>query len=1091
MMEQTKRTEQGTPTLSWCIIARNCEDTIEATLKSLRERTPQAEIVIVDTCSSDSTPEIAKRFADVWEEYRGPRGDWSKDMPFFDDAAAARQRSFELASGRWRGWIDTDDRLPGPEETEALLKLNGRWKPEMGQRETIDTVGEPQSLESMLERVDREFSDQVTCIYAPYLYQRDEHNRALVWQSRERIVKWSDNWRWMEKSHEVLCPVDAVFGRRLDFSGLLFLHEKVHDEKAYAYALERHFKVLHDDYQAGERTTRRCLYLAQYSKALCPEREAEFIDAAHTASTTRLDRYRSKLSEAEYYIERGLYMDSVESLGAATELMPHLPDAWIVGGNAASMAEDWLRAQKWFERALECQVTDDSLINPRSLEIWYRVLLAGVDEKLAALHIRDGEMEAANLLYAKAECLLDTALRSDAIGPDLDRVATAYRQVHNARKGNEIAIAAAGFAAYLVDNDETAKVLDLLKAMPHTVEDHPIVIELERWSKRLVRHLTDPDAYNEFYLTSEEAGLQVPSPDFLIKTNSESSKTWTARAYWAAEIINRDCPNGTILDLGCYDGLSALPILELCPGIKYVGVDLNEEASQRFRDRIEAAGLSDRAQVIVNTTRLSSVDFLGDLMSQRDYEAFDLAMWFEVIEHVPVVAPYVESLTSCVKPGGQLLISTPWGAFDDGMPAQTETRDERGHVRAMTPRNFVTEMHAAYGGVRVQQLYRHCMGIQNGADTLHAAVHRPPRNHSPVAFAVCAALWEWNSTTVHKGGFGASEETICYLGEHLATDRDVDVFGPVPEEEVQRGVGYWPQVQLRKITPDTKIVVSRAPSWGTEAVDQLVGFKTHKILWLQDATYRDLNPEVAEQYQKIVCVGQWQRDVMHQAHGVPMEKMAVIGNFLLPQHYVINDPPPREPHHFIYASSPDRGLINLLRLWPEVLAMYPDATLDIFYGWRGMNRLGSGVLGGESWVSRHEKTRREYDALRWQKGVQERGMVSHAEIAREFMRASAWTYPTDFTETFCSNAVKARAAGCVPVTTGLAALNETAVCDQSVVIPFDESLGSLPAEYGEQWLEGLRRAVETSDTERHLMSRDAIAQYNISVMAAKWRAILD
>ena len=1097
---QTTRTETGTPTLSWCIIARNCEDTIEATLKSIRERTPQAEIVVVDTCSSDSTPEIAKKYADVFEVYTGPRGDWDKEMLAFDDAAAARQRSFELGSGVWRGWIDTDDILPGPDEVERLLKLNGRWKPDLGEREAIDTVGEPMTLEEMLCRVDKEFTGQINCIYAPYLYQRDEHDRAIVWQSRERIVKWSDNWKWMEESHEVLCPVDAIFGTRLDFSTLLFVHEKVHDASANTYALERHFKVLNDQYEKGDITTRRCIYLAQYAKVLCPEREAEFIDAAHASANGSLDRYRAKIAEAEYFIQRGLYVDSKEALGSATHLLPNIPDAWIVGANAAVLAEDWTRAREWLQNALKHQVGQDSLLVPRNMEIWYPVLLASVNEKLASIQLKNGDVETPNQMYLEAEKLLQGVLDSEAIGPDREKTAAIYRKVINARLGNDIAIGIAKHANYLVDNDEPAKVLDLLKAAPHTVEDHPIIIELERWSKRIITHLTDDAAYKQFYLDSEENGIQVESPIHLIKASSSASKEWTARAHWAAEIIARECPNGTILDLGCYDGLSALPILELCPNVKYVGIDLNKEASERLQARFDAAGFGDRTTVLVNPDA-TPVKFLRDLIVERG-ECFDIAMWFEVIEHVPDPEPYIRSLLGSVTHGGKLLISTPWGSFDDGMPANKDDRDERGHVRAMTARNFYDEMHHA--NADVGQLYRHEMACKNGADTMHASVTAVPRmkpvpgqpgnflatnRRAPVAFAVCSALWDWNSTTVHRGGFGASEETICYLAENLAENRTVDVFGPIPEEEVQGGVGYWPQSQLRHITPETTIVVSRAPGWGANTVDELVGFDCRKILWLQDAGYPDLTPEVAEAYKKIVCVGEWQMQRMHDVHGVPLEKMEVIGNFLMTEHFNVDDPPKREPHHFIYASSPDRGLINLLRLWPQVLEMYPDATLDIFYGWRGMNKLGSS--GGDAWVSRFENTRLQYEALRHQKGVVERGMVSHAQIARELMRAAAWTYPTEFTETFCSNAIKARAAGCVPVTTGLAALNETAVCEQSIVLPFDESVGRLPEGYSALWLEGLKKAVETSDAERKVMSDQAIGEYQIAVMAAKWRKLLD
>jgi len=1089
-MQTTKRTDSGTPTLSWCIIARNCESTIEATLKSLRERTPQAEIVVVDTCSSDSTPEIAKRYADVWEEYKGPRGDWDTEMLAFDDASAARQRSFEIASGTWRGWIDTDDILPGPEEVERLLKLNGQFRPDLGARETIDTVGEPITLEQMLLDVDEKYADEVKMINAPYLYQRDDADRALVWQTRERIVRWEEdnNWKWMEKSHEVLCPINAVFGTRIDFSGLLFVHEKVHDAAANHYALRRHFDVLIKQYDEGDKTTRRCLYLSQYAKVLCPEREAEFIDAAHENSGNRLDRYRSKIAEAEYYANRGLYTDHREALGAAVDLIPKLPDAWILGGQIALGAEDWGRARTWLENGLEHPVSAQSLLIPRQMQIWNRVQLAAVYEKLAGFQIAAGEFDEANLLYVLAENRLAEALCADSIGPDREKVAAIYRQIQNARHGNVHAIELAKVATYLVNNDEPAKVLSLIEAFPHTLEDHPVKIELERWSERLRVHLCDDAAYKHFYLTSEDVGQQQPSPEWMIQTKTEASRQWVARAYWAADIVAKYCPSGTILDVGCYDGLSCIPLMELCPDLKYVGIDLNEYASQRLRERFKKVGMEDRATVLVNPD-MDPTKFIADLVKERG-EKFDMAMWFEVIEHVPVIKTYTDALLGAVKPGGQLLITTPWGAFDDGLPAVFEhARDERGHVRAMTARNFYDEM--GHCGAEVGQLYNHVLDMRNGADTLHASVTKARRlTAPPVAFAVCTALWDWNSSEVHRGGFGASEETICYLGESLAWDRKVNVFGPTPEEEVQASVGYWPHAQLRHITPDTKVVVSRAPSWGTVALDELVGFETEKYLWLQDAQYDDLNRDVAANYKKIVCVGEWQKGMMHTRHGVPLAQMEVIGNFLLPEHFVLADRPKREPHHFIYASSPDRGLINLLRLWPEVLAMYPDATLDIFYGWRGINKLGSGVLGNDQWVSRFEKVRRDYEGLRYQKGIKEVGMVSHAQIAREFMRASAWLYPTSFTETFCSNAVKARAAGCVPVTTGLAALNETAICDQSIVIPFDETLPALPASYGPAWLEGVKQAVETSDAERDKMSVQAIAEYNVSVQAAKWRALL-
>jgi hypothetical protein len=43
--------------------------------------------------------------------------------------------------------------------------------------------------------------------------------------------------------------------------------------------------------------------------------------------------------------------------------------------------------------------------------------------------------------------------------------------------------------------------------------------------------------------------------------------------------------------------------------------------------------------------------------------------------------------------------------------------------------------------------------------------------------------------------------------------------------------------------------------------------------------------------------------------------------------------PKRNPYQLIYASSYDRGLDNLLNLWPKIKAQVPQASLKIFYGW--------------------------------------------------------------------------------------------------------------------------------------------------------------
>ncbi len=84
--------------LSLCMIVRDNEDTIEACLDSIYPWVD--EIIIVDTGSTDATPEICRRFGARMFEF-----------PWCDDFSAARNVSLEPARGDWVFWMDSDDTI--------------------------------------------------------------------------------------------------------------------------------------------------------------------------------------------------------------------------------------------------------------------------------------------------------------------------------------------------------------------------------------------------------------------------------------------------------------------------------------------------------------------------------------------------------------------------------------------------------------------------------------------------------------------------------------------------------------------------------------------------------------------------------------------------------------------------------------------------------------------------------------------------------------------------------------------------------------------------------------------------------------------
>jgi 2-polyprenyl-3-methyl-5-hydroxy-6-metoxy-1,4-benzoquinol methylase/glycosyltransferase involved in cell wall biosynthesis len=1046
---------------------------VEATLKSLRERTPQAEIVVVDTMSSDRTPEICQQYADIWIEYKGPRGDWSREMFAFDDASAARQKAFESATGVWRGWIDTDDRLVGPEEAERLLRLNGRWQPPIGDKRDGGAPGQA-GLEELLAFA-AEKTPQAPWVWAPYLYQRAEDGRAITWQHRERIVRWDleprwGRWKWHEAGHEVLAATKGV-PPKIELPHLLFVHEKVFDAESQYFSYARHFAILERQYRAGDVTTRRAIYLAEFARVLCPAREMEFLEAAKRTAATFHDRYVAELAIGGYYVRRGLHRDALEHFAAATHLRSDLPDAWFVGGEAWFRNKD-PRAIDWLEKGLAIPLDPTvSFANPRDAQIKYPSMLAEMYREASRHLVASGRQPEALAVLGKAKALAAQVLSSEAIGDDRQQAQGEHAAIENEERREQAMMAMRFLFDYLLANDESEKASKLVELYPWNAADHPILRAMEPVAERIRLHLEDAGAYRSFYEDAAKTNGLEPTPEEW--TTPEHS---LARAHWIIEWIRAHhlpTETVTVLDVGAWDGVIGLPLLQACPNVHYIGVEPNADARERLIARATKRGVGDRASVLAR---------LENYRGQAD-----VVLFTEVIEHVPDPGATLRDLADVCR--GVILLTTPWGSFDQGHPpAANEKGAARGHlahVRALLPRDLVrqAQMHVESAEYVASPTFY--------GDELRAVVR--PRQISPaaiagefsLAFAVSGALWDWNGSVVRRDGIGASEETIVYLAEALAAGgRHVNVFGPVPREEVCQGVGYWPREAIRKryLSGRGPLVISRAPYYLRTLEEQYPGISKGRrtVLWLQDAVYDDL-PETWSLYDRIVVVSEWHRQAMHERHGVPLGKMDVIYNFVLPEHFRIANPPGRRPDRFIYASSPDRGAIPLLKLWPRIRERLPEAEVRLFYGWKGAERLG--LQDDPGWARVYESTRREFEELRHQPGVFVHGLVNHPEIARAYLASGVWLYRTRFQETCCTAAIKARAGGCIPVYAPEAALTETAVSEASVAAPYEDE---------DTWVEAAVAAakVTADDPIRRRIADTAIAENHVGVAVEKWRGVL-
>ncbi len=111
------------PLLSLCMIVKNEAEYLETCLKLARPHVD--EIVVIDTGSTDGTQDIARRYADVFEEIEWP-----------NSFAAARNYSLDRASGQYILILDGD---------EYIADFNG-WK-------TLRLVLQEQQIAGILLRI--------------------------------------------------------------------------------------------------------------------------------------------------------------------------------------------------------------------------------------------------------------------------------------------------------------------------------------------------------------------------------------------------------------------------------------------------------------------------------------------------------------------------------------------------------------------------------------------------------------------------------------------------------------------------------------------------------------------------------------------------------------------------------------------------------------------------------------------------------------------------------------------------------------------------------------------------------------------------
>ncbi|MBS0616299.1 MAG: glycosyltransferase family 4 protein [Verrucomicrobia bacterium] len=323
----------------------------------------------------------------------------------------------------------------------------------------------------------------------------------------------------------------------------------------------------------------------------------------------------------------------------------------------------------------------------------------------------------------------------------------------------------------------------------------------------------------------------------------------------------------------------------------------------------------------------------------------------------------------------------------------------------------------------------------------------------------------WDPSSLERGISG-SEEAVIYMSEELAQlGYKVTVLGhPASDSPATANPRFI------DIDHDDGSKYDIAISWRKPTNAKQLKTRASKVyFWPHDPCNKRLTDKQIERIDGILWLSKWQRDQWISLNPSMAKFATIFGNGIRPSS---EKPSITNPYSCIYSSNYGRGLEILLDIWPEVKKEYPKATLDLYYGWKHWGHL----------TPEKEAHMRAQVAQLANLGVRDHGMVSHRELESAHAHTSLWTYPCIAPETFCITALRAQAAGNIPVILDGSALTETVRhgfrCDSR-----EEYLATL--------LAALKHAENTTQQERENIGAFVQSEFTWKAVALKWKELFE
>jgi hypothetical protein len=300
-------------------------------------------------------------------------------------------------------------------------------------------------------------------------------------------------------------------------------------------------------------------------------------------------------------------------------------------------------------------------------------------------------------------------------------------------------------------------------------------------------------------------------------------------------------------------------------------------------------------------------------------------------------------------------------------------------------------------------------------------------------FVADGGFHPWSGSNILTTGVGGSETYIIEMARYIQQfgKYQTIVFCNTPgcKEENFENTIYKPLSIYYEFINTTYVDTCIISRFSEYLPVTFKGFSENVYLVVHDLTPSGIVIPMDSKLKNIFCLTEWHVEYFTNI-------FTSLKPITVPFYYGINNrfktvtTDKKIKNKFIYSSFPNRGLLQLLQMWPKIIEKMPTSTLHIY---SDVNNKWSNDVE----PLKMQQIREVLSTLSDSKyGIHYHGWVSKQELAEAWSTSDIWFYPCTFMETFCLTALESASSRTFVVTNDLAALQNT-VGDRGCIIKGD------------------------------------------------------